>query len=385
MLIRNKLVARHVATLPPGKYGDGDGLWLVKSSNAAGQWVFRIHLGGRRREMGLGSIDRVSLAEARQLARDARNLVHDGRDPLRERAERRRLAAKREVSFAELTQLTFESRRAQLKRDGEAGRWLSPLVTHVLPKIGSRPAEKITQHDIVEVLKPLWHRHASVAAKALDRIGIVIMHGAAIDLDVDVTAKTKARAILGKQKHTVTHIAAMPWQEIPAFYKQLCEESSKSALALRLAVLTACRSQEVRGARIKEIDGDVWTVPAVRMKGGHAHRVPLSDEAKTVIRTAGKIVIDGHLFPGRPRGAISDMTMNMWLKRRDIDYRPHGFRASFRTWAAEVAHARREVAEAALAHIVGGKVERSYSRSDYLDERRELMQRWADFVTGTAL
>ena len=147
---------------------------------------------------------------------------------------------------------------------------MSPLVTHVLPKIGSLPAEQITQHDIVEVLKPLWHRNASVAAKALDRIGIVLMHGAAIDLDVDVTAKTKARAILGKQKHKVTHIASMPWPEIPAFYKQLCEDSSKSALALRLAVLTACRSQEVRGARIKEIDGDVWTVPAVRMKGGHA-------------------------------------------------------------------------------------------------------------------
>ena len=144
------------------------------------------------------------------------------------------------------------------------------------------PAERITQHDIVEVLKPLWHRNASVAAKALDRIGIVLMHGAAIDLDVDVTAKTKARAILGKQKHKVTHIASMPWAEIPAFYKQLCEDNSKSALALRLAVLTACRSQEVRGARIDEIDGDIWTVPA----DAHEGRTPAPGDA--VGRGAGR-------------------------------------------------------------------------------------------------
>jgi integrase len=204
-------------------------------------------------------------------------------------------------------------------------------------------------------------------------------------LDVDLQATDKAKALLGKTRHVVKNIPSVPWDEVPAFYESL-SEGTVTQLALRLLILTALRSKPIRFANLAHIDGEVWTVPAEYMKAqkGKANdfRVPLSTEALAVIETARPFARDGFLFPNVRRGVISDATMSRYMERLGMDARPHGFRSSFRTWCAEATEVPREVAEAAMAHGTGGKVELAYRRTDFLDQRRVLMERWADQVTG---
>ena len=377
----HKLSALQVQNAIPGKYNDGGGLWLVRRKDGGGQWILRITMHGRRREMGLGSTSEVSLKEARRHAETARALVREGKDPIKERERRRREAARKVHTLADVTADCFEARKASLKNDGKAARWMSALEIHVLPKLGRVPVAEIDQVDIKQVLSPIWHEKPEVAKKAIDRLGIVIQHAAAMGLDVDIQATAKAKALLGKQRRTVRHTPSLAWQETPAFYASL-DEQTPTHLAMRLLILTAARSGEIRHLHLDEIDGDVWTIPAERMKAGKEHRIPLSAEAMRVIEAAMPFARDGLLFIG-PRGKpISDMTLSMFMKRRSMHERPHGFRSSFRTWCAEATDTPREIAETALAHITGNSVERAYRRTDYLEQRRVLMERWADHVTG---
>lgn len=247
------------------------------------------------------------------------------------------------------------------------------------------PVEDIDQQDIKNTLAPIWHTKADTAQKAMNRLGIVLRHGAAMGLDVDLQAVSKAKALLGKTRHKVTHTPALPWKEVPAFYESL-DEGTLTHLALRFLILTAVRSKPIRFARFEEIDGDVWTIPAENMKGTKdkllEFRVPLSEEALAVIARAKPLAREGFLFPSVRKGVISDATMSRLMERRGMAERPHGFRSSFRTWCAEATDTPREVAETALAHVTGSAVERSYRRTDYLEQRRVLMERWADHVTG---
>lgn len=206
-------------------------------------------------------------------------------------------------------------------------------------------------------------------------------HAAAMGLDVDIQATEKAKALLGKSRYTPKHVPALPWQDVPEFYASLVE-GSITHLALRLLIVTAARSSEIRFLSLDELDRDIWTVPAERMKSGKEHRVPLSGEAQALIEQAKPFERGGLLFPSMRKGVISDATMSRLMERRGMEARPHGFRSSFRTWCAEATDAPREVAETALAHVVGGSVERAYRRTDYLDQRRDLMERWAKHVTG---
>jgi integrase len=210
----------------------------------------------------------------------------------------------------------------------------------------------------------------------MNRLGIVMRHAAAMGLDVDMQATEKAKALLGKSRHQPKHVPAMDWREVPAFYLSL-NEGSITNLALRLLILTASRSSEVRFCHLDEIEGDLWTIPAARMKGGVEHRIPLSDEAQAVIEQAKAFERGGYLFPNVRKGVISDATMSRFMERRGLEARPHGFRSSFRTWCAEATEVPREVAETCLAHVVGGSVERAYRRTDYLEQRHDLMERWA--------
>jgi integrase len=376
----HKLSAVQIRSLPPGKYSDGGGLWLVKRQDGGGQWVQRVTLHGRRREMGLGSLRDVTLKEARQLSEGARTSVRHGKDPIRERKKLQRQAAAQEVTLAGATAACFEARKAQLKDDGKAARWLGPLETHVLPKLGKVPVADIDQNDIRDVMRPIWHTKPSMAQKAIERVGIVMRHAVAAGLDVDVQATTKARALLGKQRHKPVHQPALPWAEVPAFYASL--EATPTHLALKLLILTAVRSAEARFLHLDEIEGDVWTIPAQRMKTAREHRVPLSQCALEVLTEAKKFAVNGHPFVG-PRGKpLSDSTLSALMKRRGLEARPHGFRSSFRTWCAEATETPEAVAESALAHTVGSAVERAYRRTDHLDQRRTLMERWAAFVTA---
>ncbi|MFN3663614.1 tyrosine-type recombinase/integrase [Yoonia sp.] len=385
MVALNKLSVVEIKASGPGKYSDGGGLWLHKREDGGSQWFLRVTVNGRRREMGLGKLEDVSLKEARRSAEKWRAMVRDGKDPIKEREHLKREAAKPENTLANIAADAFESRKAELKGDGKAGRWFSPLKLHVLPKLGKMPVEELDQQDIKNTLAPIWHTKADTARKAMNRLGIVMRHAAALGLDVDLQATEKAKALLGRTRHVPKNIPAMAWQEVPAFYKTL-EEPTVTHLALRLLILTGLRSSPVRFMHLDQIDGNVWTVPGEVIKGRKGKtqdfRVPLSSEALTVIELAKPHERGGYLFPSKRKGVISDATMARLMERRDMTDRPHGFRSSLRTWMAEATDAPHEVAETVLQHTAGTSVQLAYRRTDYLEQRRVLMERWAQLVTG---
>jgi integrase len=382
-LATNRLSASGVKAAEVGKHADGGGLWLVKRADGGAQWVLRVTVHGRRREMGLGAYPDVSLKEVREVADQWRAVARQGLDPIKERERQRREAARNIHKLVDIAHDAFESRKAELKGDGKAGRWFSPLELHILPKLGQVPVAEIDQKDIRDTLTPIWHTKAETARKAMNRLGIVMRHAAALGLEVDLQATDKAKALLGKQRHTVTNVPAMNWRDVPAFYQSL-DGGSITELALRLLILTAVRSYPLRFMHVDQIDGDIWTIPAAAMKGRLGatsdFRVPLSAEAQAVIAEARKFARDGFLFPGAKRGVISDMTMTAYMDRRGLSERPHGFRSSFRDWTAEATQTPREVAETCLGHSTGGTVERAYRRTDFLEQRRMLMEKWSGLV-----
>jgi len=387
MVALNKLTSLEVKNAKPGKYNDGGGLWLVKRKDGGGQWVYRYEIHGKRREMGLGSISGVSIRQVRIDVEKWRQIKRTGEDPIKERERLLRESARERPTLQTIFEGAFEARKAELKNEGKAGRWDTPLRLHVMPKLGKIPIEDIDQQDIKNVLAPIWHSKAATAKKALNRIGIIFKHAAALDLDVDMQATIKARALLGSQRHIPKNIPSLPWQETPAFYASL-DKPTNCHLALRLSILTACRSQEIRFCHVDEIEGDVWTIPANRMKGGKEHRVALCKEALAVIDEAIAINGHGYLFPNIRSGVISDATMSRMMERRGMKARPHGFRATFRTWCAEATETPYEVSESAIAHQTGNAIERTYRRTDFLEKRRILMEKWSSHIleqTGSVI
>ena len=341
--------------------------------------------------MGLGAYPRVSLKEARLEADRWRRVTQQGKDPIKQRQAIQRDSERNMHLLSDIAVDAFESRKAELKGDGKAGRWFSPLELHVLPKLGKMPVSEIDQRDIRDTLAPIWHDKAHTAKKAMNRLSICIKHAAALGLDVDIQATDKAKALLGKQRHITQHVPAVTWQDVPAFYKSL-NEGTVTELALRLLILTAVRSAPLRFLHLDQINGDVWIIPAEAMKGRKDatsdFRVPLSTEALAVIEQAKPFAREGFLFAGVRRGVISDATMSKYMARRGMVERPHGFRSSFRDWTAEATNTPREVAETCLGHVSGGAVELAYRRTDYLEQRRALMERWGNWTLsrgGTVL
>jgi integrase len=379
----NRLIASTLKSALVGKHADGGGLWLVKRPDGGAQWVQRVTPHGRRREMGLGAYPDVSLKEAREAATHNRALVRQGLDPIKERERLRREAARNIHMLTDIALDAFESRKAELKGDGIAGRWFSPLELHILPKLGKVPVADIDQQDIRDILSPIWHTKAATATKAINRLNIVMRHAAALGLDVDLQAVEKAKALLGKQRHTVTNVPSLAWQDVPAFYQSL--GGSITELALRLLILTGARSGPLRNIHVDQIDGDVWTIPAEDMKGRKGatkdFRIPLSSEAQRVIEEARKFARDGFLFPSAKRGVISDMTMTAFMDRRGMKERPHGFRTSLRVWLAEATNAPHDVAEMCISHMVGSKTVQAYKRTDFIEQRSVLMDRWGERVS----
>ena len=376
----NRLSAIAIRKLAPGKYADGGNLWLVKRADGGGQWVFRFAIHGRRREMGLGSITSVPLKDARAQAERWRSVVAGGGDPIRVRDDERKALAVVRPLLSEVANQCFEARKADLKNDGKAGGWFSPIERHVLPKLGRVPIEDIDQRHVVETLKPIWQEKAETARKCLSRLSIILRFGAALGLDTDMQATAKARELLGGQRDKSKNIPAMPWPEVPAFYASLRESGGVVDLCLAFVILTAVRSGEARAAHWSEIDieSKIWTIPAARMKGGIEHRVPLSIEAIAVLEAVRPSSRDGLVFPSPRKGCVSDMATGMLMRRRGLSARPHGFRSSFRDWVAETTDTPREVAERCLAHVTGSDVEKAYRRTDFLERRAVLMERWSD-------
>lgn len=391
MPARHRLSNSFIKNAPVGKHCDGAGLWLhirSEGKDGAAQWFLRVTVHGRRREMGLGGFPQISLAQARVLAEKWSEVAKSGRDPVKERerqAREAREAAGTDQTLRTVAEDAFEARKAELKGDGKAGRWFSPLELHVLPKLGGVPVEEIDQRDIRDTLAPLWHTKADTARKAMNRLNIVLKHAAALGLDVDLQATEKAKALLGKSRHEAKNIPAMPWVEVPAFYATLTEQTV-THLAMRLLILTGVRSGPLRTLRLDQIEGDVWTIPAEAMKGRKGttsdFRVPLSSEALAVIELARPFARDGYLFANSRGKPISDMTLSQHMKRAKLEARPHGFRSSLRDWLAEATDAPHEVAETVLGHVTDGAVVRAYRRTDFLEQRRALLERWAGHLSG---
>ena len=373
----NQMAAR---SLGLGKYPDGQGLWLVKRGKDAGKWILRIVVHGKRREMGFGRWPDVSIAEARERAAAARKQLRDGVDPIFERQKVKRSA--KPLTLAEAIAGCFEARKAELKGDGEAGRWMSPLNVHIIPKLGSYPVVAINQHTLLDVLQPIWHEKTEAAQKALNRVNLTLKHAAALGLDVDLQATMKVRALLGKQRHTVEHIPSLPYKDAPAFYQWLKSQSSVSALALRFLILTVARTSEVRFATFDEIKGDVWVLASERTKTGKEHKVPLTDEALAVVAAARELSDKEFLFPSHKGKPLSDAAMALLMKREGYDARPHGFRSTFRTWAEEQTDAPFEVKEAVLGHLVDAGVVGAYQRSDRIEARKILLRKWTSALAG---
>jgi integrase len=383
---KNTLTALGVKAAQDGKMFDGAGITLIKK-DGRGKWVYRYSHLKKRREMGLGSYPEVSLSDARKARDKWAGVLSQGLDPISTRnaqqADQVAERNKKNPTFEEMAYKVFDAKKAGWRGEGTRGRWLSPLIMHVFPKMGRKRMSEIHQSDIHDTLKPIWKTMPPTAKKAFDRIGTVFKQARLMGIECDPFIVEASRHMLGVVIHKHKHIAATPWQEIPALYHRL-DSHAGSSLCLRWMILTLVRSTGCRGARFDEIDGETWTVPAVRMKGSEtgvsSFRVPLSDQALDIVRICGETSGE-FLFPSNRGGkGLSDNAIHKILKRENEAGRPHGFRTSFRTWAQDTDQPW-DVAETILAHTIGGKVERSYARSDLLDRRRIVMDKWADYVT----
>lgn len=385
--MRNKLTVTAIKSLPAGKHHDGGGLILVRDANGS-RWVLRYTAHGKRREMGLGALYTVTLAAARQARDHAAAIIQSGLDPIRERdlaiALARTESQRIHPTITQLVQLAFDARKATLRGDGTAGRWLSPLTNHVLPAIGHIAADDLTASDIRRALQPIWHSAQPTAVKAITRLHIALTHGKMTGAGSDPAIVTQARHMLGAVRHTVTNICATPWQDIPAFYARL-HHGTAAHDCLRLIIITATRSNAARGMMWDEITGDTWTIPASRMKGREgrtaAFRVPLSAPLLTMLHTRRRTATTAYVFTGTTDRPIVDQTLHKALDALSEPGQVHGFRTSFRTWAQDTQACNAEVAESYLAHITGSKVARAYARSDMLDQRRAVMDAWVEHVT----
>lgn len=379
-----------IKNAPDGKLFDGDGLILNKKGSG-GKWVYRYSFLKKRREMGLGAYPTVSLADARKARDRWASELAAGRDPIEVRADEQAAVIaerdKRDPTFEEMTLIVFEARKETMKGDGERGRWLSPLKTHIFPKIGNMRMSEIHQKDIADAVAPIWKTKHPTAKKAMRRIKIVFDEAELMGYECSERTARAAERILGHHRHTETPIAATPWQDVPALYERL-DLGNIGARCLAFTILTLGRLDATRGARYSEIDGDVWTIPKERMKGKEGFvqdfRVPLSREALRLVEICRDAESD-MLFPGlHRRGPISDRAIEKVLDVLKEEGRPHGFRTSFRTWVQDTDACSWDVSETVLAHTIGSNTERSYARSDLLDRRRPVMEAWASHVTGAA-
>ena len=377
------LSAAFVRSAPPGRHADGNGLYLFVQPTGTRSWIQRIVIRGRRRELGLGAATLVPLAKARELALANRMLARSGGDPLSEKHR-----AEGVPSFAEAAERVLEQKRGGWRGRWHAQNWWNSMERYAFPRIGRRPVSEVNTADVLEILTPIWHVKAETARAVRQRIRSVLEWAIAMDLRNDNPCD-RVLPVLGPQNDIVTHRLALPHKDVAAAIETV--RTSKSGqpavrLAFEFLVLTAARSGEVRLATWEEIDtaGAVWTISAARMKAKREHRVPLCRRALEILDAARALGNGNRLvFPMRSGRPISMSTLPKMLQYHRIAAVAHGFRSSFRDWAAEETDHPREVIEAALAHVVQNKVEAAYARSDLFERRRRLMAEWEAYVVGS--
>lgn len=388
----HKLSATQVQKVKePGYYGDGGGLWLQVSPALTKSWIFRFTLAGKAREMGLGPLHTISLADARERALAARKQVLEGIDPIEARKANRltvAAAAAKALTFDECAEKYIEAHRSGWRNAKHGEQWQNTLDTYASPVFGKLPVAAVDTALVMKVLESIWATKTETASRLRGRIESVLDWAAVRGYrSGDNPARWRGHLdhLLPKPTKVakVENHPALPYAEVGAFMHNLRAEPGTSAPLLEFIILTATRTSEAVGAKWDEIDlaEKAWTIPGERMKAGREHRVPLSPAALRVLKRMAAIRSSGYVFPGAKEGqSLSNMACLTLLKRmKRSNITTHGFRSTFRDWAAEQTNYPREVAEMALAHAIGDKVEAAYRRGDLFEKRTKLMQAWADY------
>ena len=391
------LSATEVASIAKdGEYRVDRNLYLqVRDGGQTRSWLLRYRFRGRLRRMGLGSARLFTLTEIRRKVLTAQKQLADGIDPLAAKwAERAKHAAAADAPTFEQCAMDYIAVAKAGWRDAKrAGQWERSLKNYAFKTIGHMPVSAVTTDDVLHILKPIWTTKSETASKLRGRIENIIDWAVAKKFREPGPNPASWRGPLGKLLPSIskvqrtTHHPSVPYAEIPALFASIRAVGGVTADALGFTLLTAVRSGEARGARWREfnLEAKVWTIPGERTKTGKDHIVPLTDAAIELLNKPDTLMFPGMLvFPGAKRGQpMSDATMLKLMRQLRPDAVVHGLRASFRTWAGEATDYPREVAEAALGHLVGDDVERAYARTTFFDKRRELMDDWSTFATGS--
>jgi integrase len=394
-----KLNAVQVRNARPGRHADGKGLYLLVKprrnqktgaiESGAKSWMLRVQVAGRRRDFGLGSVDIVSLEEARDKARESRKLAKAGLDPALERKKALQLIP----SFREAAKLYHSAVKGSWRNGKHAGQWLATLEVHAFPLIGTMRVDHIDAPTIQSVLLPIWLTLPETARRVRQRIGSVLDYAHGQGWRATETPRNAVNSLMKriKQPRRGAGFAAMPYADLPAFMAVLRDgQPSVGRLALQFLILTAGRSGEIRGASWEEIDLDKqqWNLPAERMKAGEAHSVPLSPPAIEILRRIRELAgarKGQPIFPGLKGQQLSDATLAKVLRvAGGGDATVHGMRSAFRDWVAEQTSFPGDWAEAALAHSLPNKVEAAYKRTKFVEQRRQMMAAWADYLEGAS-
>lgn len=385
----------------PGMHADGNGLYLSVKPSGSRSWVFRFQMDRRRQEMGLGSLSTLTAVEARAQAARLKAQIAEGVNPLKRREEEAKALAEAKkaeeqaklrvsATFKKAAELYITDQEASWANAKHRQQWTNTLSTYVYPKIGGLPVDEITPEHVLDILRPIWSTKSETASRVRMRIEAVLnsakLRGWRGGENPAIWRGGLEAALprISKVKR-VRHHPAMPWDETPKFMKALREKEGFGARALEFGILTTVRSGSIRKATWDQIDFDnaIWVIPADNMKGKREHRVPLSKAAIDLLHQLPRIEGCDWLFPGTRLQPLSDMSLSAVLKRMGLSqYTVHGFRSTFRDWAAEETHHASEVVEMAMAHTVVNKVEAAYRRGDLFQKRRALMDDWDRFLAS---
>ncbi len=368
----------------PGLHGDGNGLYLKVDPSGAKRWIQRIVIEGKRRDLGIGPLSLVSLAEAREKALENRKLARSGGDPLA--AKKRSIEV---LTFKAAAEKVHELSKPTWRNEKHGDQWLNTLNTYAFPFFGSKRIDTVTGAEVLAALSIIWSSHPETARRVKQRIGTVFKWAMANGWRTDNPAETISKALPKHDRSKVKHREALPYDAVKAAIAAVraSEAGKATKLAFEYLVLTATRSGEAREATWSEFDIEnaVWTIPAARMKAKKQHRVPLPPRCLTILGEAATLKRDSDdlVFPGtKDKKPLSDMTLSKLMKDLGIAAVPHGFRSSFGDWAGEQTHHPREVIEFALAHVIKDKAEAAYARSDLFEKRRALMMDWSIYLSN---
>lgn len=379
----NRLNWKQVGAMrDPGLFADGQGLYLRIDQTGSRRWVYIYYRLKKRREMGLGSAEVVKLAQARQAAEEARATLKSGIDPIA--ARRAALAPAADHTFSGVASDLLDELEKGWRSPKQRPQWEASLKQHA-PALWTADVSAIDTEAVLSALRPIWTKSPETATRIRARIERVLDAAKARGLrDGENPARWRGHLdnLLSRTRRKKGHHAAMPYGDVPDFLKTLATRDSISAEALRFLIFTAARSGEVRGATWEEVQGDLWVIPAERMKAEREHRVPLSPGAVAVLESVSPVLRQGLIFPGA-KGPLSDMALAMVMRKLDVtDATPHGFRSAFKDWAMDCTNFPDEVSEEALAHVVGSAVRRAYRRGEAIEKRRALMDAWSAFCLG---